>query len=422
MRQKILLVLQVLLVIFIPLGIRSTLGGEYVWQGHINPFLSGFVYVLDLLWWGMILTLLVLPKKKITRLELSAWLILLGFVFWLLWQIADSGYFVPTFLKSTRLIGVLLGVMLVLSLKKLKVDWLTNVWMGCAGIVSLVAIGQFWRQSSFGWARVGEAVLSASMSGVAKVDLWDTKIVRAYALFAHPNILAYYLFLTILVGGLLLGAFGNNSKRIVGWLFVIGSLVSMMLDHYLWTDSQAIYAFVLFSIVWFGASKNSHISALLTKILYIILFLCAVALVITFSRVGLLFGCLIITRYVWYRVRVWRQKYLTMVFAKFVGLLVLGVGLSFLSNLARVPAVVSLTDQALKNRILYLQRFWEMFHNRPFLGVGLGTYVLELPDRLVYWQYEPVHNVICLALAEIGIFGVALLVIWGYLMYKVKNT
>ncbi len=66
-------------------------------------------------------------------------------------------------------------------------------------IQSLFAIFQFLLQRSLGAIYLKESIFLASDPGVAKIVLSGKTLVRAYGFFPHPNVLAGYLGLTILI-------------------------------------------------------------------------------------------------------------------------------------------------------------------------------------------------------------------------------
>lgn len=64
--------------------------------------------------------------------------------------------------------------------------------------------------------------------------------------------------------------------------------------------------------------------------------------------------------------------------------------------------------QSIGDRLIFAQRSLFMFVNHPLLGVGAGNYIetLSMGGTLsAWWNYQPVHHVGLLMLAEIGIVG-----------------
>ncbi len=62
---------------------------------------------------------------------------------------------------------------------------------------SVIGIIQFTTQRSLGLWILGEERLSPVLAGVAKLDFFGQKIIRAYGTFPHPNVLAAFLLFTI---------------------------------------------------------------------------------------------------------------------------------------------------------------------------------------------------------------------------------
>jgi O-antigen ligase len=63
----------------------------------------------------------------------------------------------------------------------------------------------------------------------------------------------------------------------------------------------------------------------------------------------------------------------------------------------------------------------EIWKNHPFFGVGLGNYTLTLYQKksnLPVWQYQPVHNMYLMILAETGIVGFLIFMTFLFLIAK----
>jgi O-antigen ligase len=96
--------------------------------------------------------------------------------------------------------------------------------------------------------------------------------------------------------------------------------------------------------------------------------------------------------------------------------------------LARTSPQARLEIKSINERRLYLQDSFSLIKKSNFLGVGIGNYskALELaaPQRF-YWQWQPVHNVFLLILAEGGIFALlsfgAFIISLFYLSCRQKN-
>ena len=73
---------------------------------------------------------------------------------------------------------------------------------------------------------------------------------------------------------------------------------------------------------------------------------------------------------------------------------------------------------------------WEIIKKHPILGVGLGNYGLavyhELDASQEAWFYQPIHNVPLLIWAELGIIGVLIFLVFGFwflvFLWRAKNA
>jgi hypothetical protein len=62
-----------------------------------------------------------------------------------------------------------------------------------------VGILQYLNQHDLGLQLLGESHLSAQLSGVAKLDVLGLKFIRAYGTFLHPNVLAVFLSIGLII-------------------------------------------------------------------------------------------------------------------------------------------------------------------------------------------------------------------------------
>jgi len=71
---------------------------------------------------------------------------------------------------------------------------------------------------------------------------------------------------------------------------------------------------------------------------------------------------------------------------------------------------------AVSDRIVQISQAMSLVKMHPWIGVGGGNYTSSLMGigvLLPIWQYQPVHNVFLLLLAEFGFAGVSLLALSG---------
>ena len=83
----------------------------------------------------------------------------------------------------------------------------------------------------------------------------------------------------------------------------------------------------------------------------------------------------------------------------------------------RVEGGTRLENLSLDQREVYFQQAKILIAKNPIIGTGLGNYIeslAKLKPSDQAWTYQPVHNVLLLIWAELGIFG--LLIFVGFLV------
>lgn len=78
---------------------------------------------------------------------------------------------------------------------------LATVIAGAVSVQTMLVIWQFLAQSSVGglWYYLGERSFSSGTVGIATVSIYGQELLRAYGSFPHPNVLAFFMFLSSLV-------------------------------------------------------------------------------------------------------------------------------------------------------------------------------------------------------------------------------
>src|SRR5574341_618512 len=127
---------------------------------------------------------------------------------------------------------------------------------------------------------------------------------------------------------------------------------------------------------------------------------------------------------------VWKLRYFDR--KRLVLLLVVGI-LSFVLTLLPYRQLVQsrTTDTtSTSEQFSFIGRLWlnhealQMIGERPFAGVGIGSFIIELSRRAgVGYIVEPVHNLLLLAGAELGIPGLLVVVgVFASLAYSLFNA
>lgn len=225
-------------------------------------------------------------------------------------------------------------------------------------LVSLLALVQFFLQQSVGniFYFLGERTFSASTLGIATFPLHGQLILRPYATFSHPNVLAFFL------------------------------LVSLV-------------------FIAEGAMQEKD---LMKKIgLWIVACIASGALLVTFSRVTLLAFLLLcsVFCFTYLRQKKARVLFLIAIFTVFC------FGFSFLIGRLSDTSLF-LRDFSFRESLVTVSLV--IIQKNPFFGVGINNFFIhELPlqKTLSPIFLQPVHNIYLLVFAETGLIGF-LLFIW----------
>ena len=252
--------------------------------------------------------------------------------------------------------------LLILSLRDWREAWAVVLYGLCAALTIQLVIGfaEFSLQTtdflhSFGTQWPG--VLDPSMPGGSVVELANgLRMLRAYGTLPHPNIL----------GGLV--------------------LVTLL-------GPSALFLF----------SKKPNYSALILLSLGLIL------LVLTFSRSAWL-GLVVFVGILLLKSKYLDRKRLLLLISTIV--VTITFALLPLRNffLTRVVDQTVATEQiSTGGRSWVMQQALYVIRESPVIGVGVGSFILELADTAVEGApIEPVHNVFLLLTAELGITGLLL--------------
>lgn len=279
----------------------------------------------------------------------------------------------------------LLGVLRVLEV--VFVAWCVSVFlrrssvlrtvrylMACSlWLISILSLLQVILQRSVGglWYYLGERTFSTLTPGIANASLNGSLVLRPYATFPHPNVLA--AFCVIMVTFLLFTPqvpTTKVSKVLVGLSCVFGSLTTFL----------------------------------------------------TLSRTGI--AVLLLVLFVWI---VWLiRKNKKLVGLGVVMLLCLAIAFYVTGSYVRFSQL-RLSDETIVIREFLLSKAYGIFTKQPLTGVGLQNFLPALSHLLSpltpLAYFQPVHSVYFLVLAETGIIGAILFVLLlFYALFKIITS
>jgi hypothetical protein len=378
MLKKINQILWAIFLFTFPLSIRFVVYENAGYRfGNFNPWVTGFFYLPEILL-GIVFILWLITESTSIKSKISALtpheikrkglLLLLLLLF-----LVNAG--IMTFLKGDP---ALFGFFSLRALEAVIISTLIiNQLLPEKTVVSILLGGAVF-QMVWGWIQwrlnhslglnlLGESTLGPDVSGVAKIDLPDGgKQIRPYGSFLHPNILATYLMVIMFISL----AYLKKYKYLM-WLIILTGGI-----YFTHSTAAAVAVLMCFALMAaFSYLKDIQNKKLAAGIVLVILFLGSAWFFVNSSSVK--FG-----------------------------------------------------DTSWQERLNQNQISRDMFYANPF-GVGIGNYTLEMEqfpncgtnsgtncgNKLLPWEFQPVHNVYFLVLNETGIQGLAILLLAMYLIF-----
>ena len=238
---------------------------------------------------------------------------------------------------------------------------------------ALLAIWQFFNQSTIANKYFGLAYHAAKILGDSVIETGAGRFLRAYGPFDHPNIL--------------------------GGMMAIGIIL------------------VLYSSLRKEINRNERLFYLITLAIFYL------ALLVSFSRTAWL--ALIISVPFVLMIKVRRGKFQRKLIGFFI-FLIIGMSAAVIIPgrelfLVRVQTESRLEQKSVSEREVYLKQAQEVITQKPVLGTGVGNYILDLQKIIPgqpSWYYQPVHNYWLLAWAELGIFGLIAIILFWFAIFK----
>ena len=338
--------------LFFPFQIRFIVFSPHIFSsGNFNAFGSVFIYLADIFLLLAFISYLSGGLFKRQEFEMNTannknvFITILSFILicWIWCSVIMGNISILFFLKAIEV----LFIVYLLSNDAIKFKKVAFLFIIGALFQIILAFFQFEMQRSVGLRVLGEPIIGKTIAGVAKIDFSGNKYIRTYGTFLHPNILsAYFLFVY-------LGVLTIMKRGLFKYVLIIGSLLGIVL---------------------------------------------------TFSRMTILVTGLISVIYIFISIKS-RAKYC-----------VTGVGLASIisvfsfDNILRARFIEILSDGAVLERLNLLKYAFNMIYRHP-IGVGVGnftSYINTVADnKLLPWDYQPVHNAIVLMMTECGVlFGI----------------
>ncbi len=272
-------------ILSVPLQVRHFISGlispdEVIGGVEFIEWSSSFVYFSDIVFFLLLFVFLLDKKNRQRFLTFDKVrycfliIVLLSFVQIISVIDAESSLY-----RSFKLIELLL-VFLWASSTKIKFNIFAFAVLAVGIIQSLIAIGQFITQKSLGLSFLLESPLSSLNDNVATIMTKDGIFIRGYGLLPSPNILAFFLVVSI--------------------IFLIFLFIKKRINIYLFTTIFYVLSFGLVStfargVIGFGALsvfvllillfyENKELRNIITKC-FVVSMLCMLCIVGIFSNI-----------------------------------------------------------------------------------------------------------------------------------------
>lgn len=342
--------------------------GEAYVSWYFDYHLAFFVYLTDIILFVCFTTWVVFNKPIFTKIQqllplLGFGLVVLATLFhvkqmdlglyqavkWV--ELGMLFTYICTTFDSRKHITAILGILLVGSVFQAIIGWL-----------------QFHMQHMVGLTWLGEYIAPLGTPGVSNIETSAGNIIRAYGTMPHPNVLAAFLIL-----GLVLGLY------FVSRATTIGNKILLSLG----------------------------------------VFVLTIGLFTTFSRIAWIAAAIAFISFFIFN---WIKKQRSTLIVIVVVSLVSCATIAWLYSDSFQSRVGETSSVSVVDRYFFNQMGLDLIARYPILGVGVGNYVPALLDnyQLEPWQHQPPHNIFIFIAAELGIVGLGLF-IWLLFMI-IKNS
>lgn len=386
------------------------------WKAY-SLYLSDIVFILFIVFWLVRLFILHFEKTKfqykIIYQKIKSIIplyILSAFTICLLISLLNSQYLNISIYRTIKIFqGLLLFIYIYKTISTYrKIFVIIYTFIFTALIQAFVGIYQYFAQHSLGLHILGEPIINPNIQNVAKIVINGEKHIRAYGTMPHANILGGFLMIAVIFCICLIILFTlykPNNKNVSRGTFS--------------KPDSIIYK--LFHVEQFPYLSNSSHKVIL-RFLYIALFLISLGLVLSFSYsayIALLLGPAILflflaipymTNYSSLIKKVkllWKSgKYsIIMIF-----LIIVFCFIAFMPEImTKFTNIETVDDFTVVGRMHYMDIAFKQIIKYPEFGTGLGTFPFIISDYSqfyhtdAFWQLNPVHNVLLLVGAELGI-------------------
>ncbi|MGI5841123.1 MAG: O-antigen ligase family protein [Patescibacteria group bacterium] len=332
-----------LLIVFLPSQLGRHFWPEWSFVSGLRvDYLSPTFYITD----GFFLTLWLVVVVREKRWNVRKWwwwlvLIVVGLVVAEnTWQVVYGALRIWQVMWLSRYVGA--KKQMVRRFLVVAIPW----WIGLEsvlGVAQIIKGGSL--QGVFYW--LGERRFDYNSIGTALVSVSGNSMIRAYGTFSHPNSLAGFLLVSLMLWFNFRKMVGQIWWWVVTWLGIIGLII---------TASRTIWFLLALLLgVWiFGVIKDKKVRVSVGVISMILVFLAIVV---------------------------------------------------FNENYHQSRWFGGWDRNSLDKRMGLNAAAFRMLKDRPITGVGLGNFIVRLPEYQTRIYLQPVHNIGLWWLSQTGLIG-----------------
>jgi len=203
--------------------------GPHFWQNNLNPYgmrldyLSVYIYPVDI--FAIMLSFYCIFHYKNLISRSSLFKIMLILFCWNLIQLFWVEQWMAHLAWSLRILaGYLSGLTLYLNFHLISRFFFKSIILLLL-IIAIMSVGQMQNRGSLGgfWYFLGERHFNLQTPGIARSDIGGVLVMRPYASFSHPNVMAGFILVILWLGMRAVGKEINNFKKI--WLIIISAFL-----------------------------------------------------------------------------------------------------------------------------------------------------------------------------------------------------
>lgn len=257
---------------------------------------------------------------------------------------------------------ILLGIFII-QYKKFEIKkWIVQPLSFSVIFFVIIGLIQFVRRETIGGALyfLGERTFSIYTPGIALVELFGRQLMRTYSTFPHPNSLAGFMGISIL----LISFCGKRINRNIYYSAILFALLGILISF----SKTVLLTLCIIGIIWL-LTKKLKIENIVGRLTLILLIVGSILLLML-------------------RINVLTPR---------------------VNNIENIYQRISLIDTSR-----------EIIKAKPFFGVGFGNFIINIPNYSQdnSWILQPVHNIYLLLFTETGLAGI---IIFFILFVKVVD-